>query len=421
VIVAAAEPPRVDPSPSGAPSTRRGSLLIGTSFLALFAIVGICLYGLPFYYDFFVTELGWTRANVTSGNAVGKLVVGPLFGFAAGWLIDRVGPRPLMITGILLAGVALFGLGGVHTVPMFVFFCVLNALAYVLAGPLPNQVLLSRGFSEGRGRAMGIAYLGIGMGGFAAPHLSNALVDAIGWRFALKALGVITVAVALPLVLIAKPATGASSAPAASRSSLKGVLGSRSFYLLAFGSLASIAAVGGAFQNLKLLLSIDQMRTQDESKWILSSILLVSLVGRVLAGELADRYGPKRVMLSVYSLMTCAILILAFGSEGRGIYAFVLVFGLGLGGEYLIIPLVAVELFGAAKLGSVMGIILTVDGVAEALSPALVARLRDSTGSYTLGFELLAVLAALGAVAIALLPASTKRDFDSVATRSAAA
>jgi MFS family permease len=419
VSVAAADPSLVD-EPGDGGFTRRSSLLIGTSFMVLFAVVGICLYGLPYYYDFYVTELGWTRGTVTSGNALGKLFVGPLFGFAAGWLIDRVGPRPLMLTGILLAGGALYGLGSVHTVPFFVLFCLLNALAYVLAGPLPNQVLLSWSFREGRGRAMGIAYLGIGLGGFAAQHLSKALVDAFGWRQALQALGGITVAAALPLVLLVKPATKPRSAPA-QPASLKGVLGSRSFYLLAFGSLASIGAVGGAFQNLKLLLSIDQLRSQDESKWILSSILLVSLVGRVLAGELADRHGPKRVMLGVYSLVTCAILVLTYGSAGNGIYAFVLLFGLGLGGEYLIIPLVAAELFGATKLGSVMGIILTVDGVAEALSPALVARLRDSSGSYTLGFELLAVMAALGAGAIALLPASKTRDFGGAAAGRAAA
>jgi MFS family permease len=173
--------------------------------------------------------------------------------------------------------------------------------------------------------------------------------------------------------------------------------------------MASIGAVGGAFQNLKLLLSIDQQRTQDEAKWVLSSILLVSLVGRVLAGELADRFGPKRVMLLVYLLVTGALAILAFGATGSSIYAFALLFGLGLGGEYLIIPLVAAELFGAAALGSVMGIVLTLDGVAEALVPTVVARLRDATGSYTLSFELLVGLAALGALAVAFLPPPAAR------------
>jgi MFS family permease len=391
---------------------RGRALLIAPSFLALFAIVGLCLYGLPFFYDFFVKELGWSRAQVTSGNALGKLVVGPLFGFAAGWLIDRFGPRPLMIAGTVLAGCALFGLGGVTALPFFLFFYLLNSLAYVLAGPLPNQVLLTRTFQDGRGRAMGLAYLGIGLGGFAAQHVANALIGAFGWRLALKVLGLVVVLIALPLVLGLRQ-LGAAPARAltAPRPALRVPLTSPSFYLLAIGSMASIGAVGGAFQNLKLLLSIDQQRTQDEAKWILSLILLVSLVGRVVAGELADRWGPKRVMLLVYLLVTSAMAILAFGPTGNGIYAFVVVFGLGLGGEYMIIPLVAGELFGAAVLGSVMGIILTADGVAEAAMPMLVASLRDSTGSYTLAFQLLIFISALGALAVAFLPESKPRAF----------
>ena len=50
-----------------------------TSFFALFAIVGLALYGLPFFYDFMVRDFGWSRAQVTSGNAISKLLVGPLF------------------------------------------------------------------------------------------------------------------------------------------------------------------------------------------------------------------------------------------------------------------------------------------------------------------------------------------------------
>src|SRR5437868_13020503 len=93
-----------------------------TSFLSLFAIVGLALYGLPFFYDFLVRDFGWTRAQVTSGNALSKLVVGPLFGFAAGWFIDRFGPRRLMIAGVLMAGIALVGLGSIHSLAGFYFF-----------------------------------------------------------------------------------------------------------------------------------------------------------------------------------------------------------------------------------------------------------------------------------------------------------
>ena len=105
-----------------------GTRATATAFAALFAVVGLSLYGLPLYYDFMVRELGWYRTMVTSGNAISKLIVGPLFGFAAGWIVDRFGPRRLMMTGIVMAGGALVGLGAVSAASMFYFFYFFNAL-----------------------------------------------------------------------------------------------------------------------------------------------------------------------------------------------------------------------------------------------------------------------------------------------------
>ena len=164
-----------------------------TSFFALFAIVGLALYGLPFFYDFMVRDFGWSRAQVTSGNAISKLIVGPLFGFFAGWLVDRFGPRRLMVVGILMAGIALVGLGMIRTLAGFYLFYVFNALGNVCGGPLPNQVLLSRWFTAARGRAMGFAYLGIGIGGALVPFLAVWLAGAVGWQGALQVIGALII------------------------------------------------------------------------------------------------------------------------------------------------------------------------------------------------------------------------------------
>ena len=143
------------------------------SFAALFSLVGLSLWGLPFYYDFMVKDFGWTRAQVTSGNALSKLLIGPAFGFLAGWMVDRFGPRRLMMAGILMGGAALFGLGSISTLGFFYLFYIFNALGYVFGGPLPCQVLLSRWFDKGRGKAMGFAYMGIGFGGAASPWITK--------------------------------------------------------------------------------------------------------------------------------------------------------------------------------------------------------------------------------------------------------
>lgn len=378
-----------------------------TSFFALFAIVGLALYGLPFYYDFMVREFGWSRTQVTSGNALSKLVVGPLFGFLAGWIIDKFGPRRLMLAGILMGGVALIGLGSMTSLWMFYLFYLFNALGYVCAGPLPNQVLLTRWFDKTRGRAMGFAYLGIGLGGALVPLLSVWLVQKTGWHNALRILGVLIIVLALPLAYFVKEnpdgevATKKTATPTAP---IGWALKSKTFYLLAIGSMCSIGAVGGTNQHLKLFLSLDQHYAQVEAARVASLVLAFSLVGRLLMGWLADRYTKKYVMLLIYLLVAASIPLLFFASTPGAIYLFAIIFGIGLGGDYMIVPLMAAELFGVRVMGRLMGVILTADGVAEATVPMLVGRFRDQTASYTVGFSVLIALALFGAVAIAFLP-----------------
>jgi len=70
----------------------------------------------------------------------------------------------------------------------------------------------------------------------------------------------------------------------------------------------------------------------------------------------------------------------------------------------LIIPLIAAELFGVRVLGRLMGVVLTVDGVAEASAPMLVGYLRDRSTSYQTGFITLIGIALVGAVAVGCLP-----------------
>jgi sugar phosphate permease len=385
--------------------SRKSVQATAAAFAVLFCIVGMALWGLPFYYDFMVQQFGWTRGQVTSGNALSKLLVGPLFGFIAGWMVDRFGPRRLMMAGILMAGAALFGLGSISTLSMFYFFYVFNALGYVCGGPLPVQVLLTRWFDKSRGKAMGIAYLGIGLGGAVVPWISRNLVEHFGWQGALRTIGVLIVVIALPAALLAKepPRREGDQAVAATLNAHR-AFRTLPFYVLTLGSMLSVAAVSGTQQNLKLFLSLDLHFTQGESARILSLVLTFSIAGRLLMGWLADKFAKKHVMVLIYMLVACAIPLLLAGPSRGAVYAFGLVFGIGLGGDYMIVPLVTAEIFGVQQLGLLLGVILTANGVAEAAAPWLVGHLRDATGSYSAGFAMLIGMALLGAAAAAALP-----------------
>src|SRR6266566_948529 len=217
--------------------SREAAQVTATAFIVLFCIVGMALWGLPFYYDFMVQQFGWTRGQVTSGNALSKLVVGPVFGFIAGWMVDRFGPRRMMVAGIVMAAVALIGLGSISTLGMFYLFYVFNALGYVCGGPLPIQVQLTRWFDKSRGKAMGFAYLGIGFGGAVVPWISHALVQHFGWQAALRALGLLILVIALPAAFLAKePPLREVNSRAPVMAESRRAFTKLSFYLLNLGS-----------------------------------------------------------------------------------------------------------------------------------------------------------------------------------------
>ena len=380
--------------------------IVATAFLSLFALIGLAYYGTSFFYDFMTKEYGWSRAVVTSGNAFGKLVVGPLFGFIAGYMIDRYGPRRLMISGSIMMGISLVGLSLSGSLPMFYLFWFFNALGYVFGGPIPCQVLISRWFGKNRGKAMGIAYLGVGTGGALVPLISAGLEREFGWHLALGALGILIVLIALPMAWFIKEPklkveekkTDNTMVP------ISDILRNPYFYLLAIGSMSCMGAVGGISQHIKYYLN-DLHFTQSEAAHVMSLVLVFSLGGRVLMGWLADIIHRKYVMILIYLLIAVSIPLLLISDFPGRIYLFSVLFGIGLGGNYMIIPLMAADLFGVRALGRTMGIILVADGVAESLFPMLVGALcNDIAKSYAVGFTLLICLALTGAIIVSFLP-----------------
>jgi len=159
---------------------------------------------------------------------------------------------------------------------------------------------------------------------------------------------------------------------------------------------------------LKLYLR-DQEFTQAGAAQVMSFVLLSSLVGRVLMGFLADLISRKYVMILIYLLVASAIPLLMLPDFTGRIYVFAVIYGIGLGGDYMIIPLMAGDLFGVRALGRTMGIILVADGVAESVFPMLVGALyNEAAKSYSLGFTVLICVALAGVVIISFLPKTSK-------------
>jgi sugar phosphate permease len=281
---------------------------------------------------------------------------------------------------------------------------------------LPNQVLLSYWFTRLRGRVMGIAYVGIGVGGMIVPWVVYFLNKQFGWRGSLRLLGLLFAVVMLSALLVVKrrpadlglfpdgddaPSDAVTAKPLTV--GLASVMRTSAFWLLAAGSVMSISAIGGVIQNLALYVADIKPKAEVElTKTTIASItLMMSVAGRLTMGWMADRFTKKYVMLVTYCLVGLSIPLLILARDYPPLlYVFAVTFGFGLGADYMLIPLMAAECFGLAALSRVLGIIIMSDAVGEALMPYLVAHVRDSTGSYVGGFTFVTALALLGAVAI---------------------
>ncbi len=381
-------------------------------FTNLFVVVGIIYYSFPVFYAPLIEEFGWSRAEVTAGFFLSIIVVGPVFGISAGFLIDSYGSKRVLLVGLASAAAAFLGFAWMHSLLLYYVFYFMQTVGYVSAGPIPNQVLISQWFSRMRGRAMGLAYVGIGIGGAVAPVFSQYLTRHFGWRVAMLSIGGIILLALIPLTTVLvrnrpadmglfpdgseKPASRAHrEAPVELRTALK----APAFWLIMTGSLMSIGAVGGIIQHLQLYLR-DQHFTPEKAALVASYLLISSIVGRVIMGYLADRYSRKYVMLSACLLVACAIPDLYSVAIPGFVYLFAVVFGFGMGADYMLIPLITAECFGLSSLGKLMGVILTADSLAQAFAPVLVGHIYDLQKSYNWGFAVLIMMAAAGALAV---------------------
>ncbi len=358
-----------------------GWWVVLAAFLNLFFTVGIMFYGLPVFYPSLVESLRFTRAQLTTGFLLGFAFVALPVGILAGTLIDRVGAQRVIAVGIWLVGLSLVLMGSMTRLWQFYILCTIAAVGYVLSGPIPNQVLVANWFQMKRGRAMGYAYLGLGLGGAVSPLVIQPLIQAFGWRHALQIAGSTILVVLFPItqwVTKSKPedlylfpdgvpATADASifslpaAPAKNSSleaNFKGILRSRNFWLILAGCTLTIGAIGAVTQHLVLLLR-DKGYPLKLASHVFSAMLASSLAGRVIVGHLADRRSKKNVMALFYFLLASSISLLFLSPHPVAMWAFALVFGFALGADYMLIPLLTAECFGLSILGTALSLIIS--------------------------------------------------------------
>jgi MFS family permease len=405
-----------------------GWWVVVAAFLNLFFIVGIIFYGFPLFYPSFVESLGFTRAQVTQGFFLGFLLVGLPLGFLAGALIDRLGARFVILSGVGLVAVSLLLMGSMTKFWQYELLCIMEVLGYVLAGPIANQVLVARWFRKRRGQAMGYAYLGLGLGGVFSPLLINFLTRSIGWRHALELVGALVAVVLLPVgiwvtrsgpeelgllqdgVVDSDFTTEKSIAADRSSAGVAKAVRSASFWLILAGSTLVIGAIGAVIQHFILFLK-DAGYSPTAASQFFTVLLTSSLGGRVLVGYVADRFRKSSIMALFYLLIGASVFLLAWPHAPAVLWTFAIVFGFSMGADYMLIPLVTAECFGTASLGKLLALIIMGYSLGQWGAPWMAGRIFDARHSYDLAWKFLAIAGVVGAAAIYAVSARTLRAF----------
>ena len=141
---------------------------------------------------------------------------------------------------------------------------------------------------------------------------------------------------------------------------------------------------------------------------ILAVIGGLSIVGRIVAGSVADRIGNRPLFIIDFVLMSGVLFWLVAAKELWILYLFAVIFGFAYGGVVsLESPLVA-ELFGLSSHGAILGIAAFGFTVGGAVGPVLGGRIFDIIGNYQVAFLVCAALAVIACILASLLRSSSR-------------
>lgn len=411
-----------------APRRFYGPWIVIACFFTFGIASGFPYYNIAFFYDYFRDDHGWAQQVVTFGPPLAVVLTiwaGPI-------IVPRISPRWLIITGTGLIFIAFqwFARLGHSRIEYYAAWCV-YMLGYFLAGPIPHQVILSNWYKKGRGRAMGLAYVGGAVMGALGNKLSPYLVARMPYTEALKLMGFVLL-LAWPIAFfvlkdrpgdIGQHADGEEGSESAAELAAQPLpfatlMSAPVFWLLLVGSAASIGSIASVNFLMKFVFEEQGFHDQAARNAIWSTASSISLVaaigGRILVGYLADRWPRQPLMLVTYILVAAAIpmLFLVRPEHPGYVFPFGVVFGFAMGADYMLIPLMAADLFGVRSLGRAMSAILPSDTIGQYWCPNLIAQLRSVWGAYASALWISCAVAAIGAAAVALLPRRRPEHLD---------
>ncbi|MFH1486780.1 MAG: MFS transporter [Chloroflexota bacterium] len=380
---------------------------------------GLFQYSFGVFFRPISTEFGWSRAATAGAFSMSSLE-GGIEGPIVGPLIDRLGPRKMIVIGILLMALGFLALSQVNSLLAFYFvYVVLLGIGYNTGFHHSAITAVANWFVRRRTLALGLLTCAIGLGGTIMAPTTAFMVGHLGWRGAAIAAGIGLVAVCLPLALLIrhKPeqygllpdgdwplriALGQNAKGTQTRAleetdfTVWEVLRTRVWWQLSIGFALRGLGTGAVIVHQVPLL-IDRGIDPQTAANTMGLLAFMSLPGRLLFGFLGDML-PKRVLIALTcALQGVALLIFANATSMEQVYFFLVVYGLGWGASPLLMSIRG-EYFGRKNYGTIAGFQQAVTMTGHVAGPVFAGWVFDVTGDYRMAFAICAGALFAGAI-----------------------
>ena len=373
----------------------RAWLVVAATFLASAVTLGT-VYSFGSFFESMAADFG-------TGKGETAIVFGiTTFSFfwlslITGRLVDRFGPRPVMLLGAVSYFAGLMVTSTVDSIGIGYLTYGAGAGLAAACAYIPMLATVGGWFERQRATAIGISVAGIGVGTLVMNPLVTRLLDSYSWRTTFRILGV---GGALLLILCVALVGRAPGAAGAAPSRFGEAARSPTFRRLWFAALSSGLALFVPFVFV-VPYAKDEGIAASSAAWLVAVLGGASVLSRIGFGTLTERFGAFRLFrFGVLLFPVSYVIWLAAGSSYALLMLFVIVLGAGYGCFVAVSPLVLANRYGIVGLGSLMGLFYTSQGLGGLIGPPVAGRIIDSTGSYRTPM-VLALIA--GAVSTAIL------------------
>jgi len=389
-----------------------GWWVVGGAFLLLFCSMGTHFYAFPVFFDVMVREMEWPRTQVALALTVGTFVLG-VMGLIIGGLIHKIGLRPVMVCGTLIAGLGFLLLTTVTEPWQFYLYYGL-VLSAGIAGieAVPTMTAVEAWFDRGKSTALGIATTGMGMGGVVMAPLAGWLISRYDWQTAFAFMAGIVILVGIPIsIIIMRTPRGRKVAPRQEQqgglevrdATLGQALRQKSFWLISIGAMLWLWAylIGLTHQ---VAFAVDIGIDRVAAAGAVGLLCAFSIPGRLGFGKLGDIMDKRYVMMMAASLQVVAFVILLKTTNLTMLYIYSCLIGVGIGGLTPILPGLLADYFGGSHFSAIYGAAGMVNTLGLMIGPVYGGWIFDTTGSYSLAFLSGIIITLLAGVLLYLAP-----------------